>query len=86
MLVVCLLNLRYYIQVDPNLVLDGDIRLRAIGTKLDDKNCYVEHTDDASAMKSLSEIESKDQQLKDAVSTHLVSCLSKSSEVIHTCA
>ncbi|MFS8019368.1 hypothetical protein Hanom_Chr15g01402991 [Helianthus anomalus] len=66
--------------VDPYLVLDGDIRLRAVCTKAGDKNCYGSQENEASAMKSLVAIEAKDQKLKDAVSSHLVSCLGTSSQ------
>ncbi|KAJ0781265.1 hypothetical protein HanPI659440_Chr06g0247331 [Helianthus annuus] len=66
--------------VDPYLVLDGDIRLRAVCTKAGDKNCYGSHENEACAMKSLVAIEAKDQKLKDALSSHLVSCLGTSSQ------
>ncbi|KAJ0953928.1 hypothetical protein HanRHA438_Chr00c38g0856631 [Helianthus annuus] len=66
--------------VDPYLVLDGDIRLRAVCTKAGDKNCYGSHENEACAMKSLVAIEAKDQKLKDALSSHFVSCLGTSSQ------
>nr|XP_043634229.1 protein SEMI-ROLLED LEAF 2-like isoform X2 [Erigeron canadensis] len=66
--------------VDPYLLLDEDIRLQAVCTEPGDKNCYVSQADEASAMKSLSAIEIKDQQLKDTLSTHFVHDIGKSSE------
>ncbi|XP_071739932.1 protein SEMI-ROLLED LEAF 2-like [Rutidosis leptorrhynchoides] len=66
--------------VDPYLLLDKDIRLQAICTNPNDKNCYGSQADDASAVKSLSAIESKDQQLKDTLSSHFVFTRGKSSE------
>ncbi|KAK9078734.1 hypothetical protein SSX86_002791 [Deinandra increscens subsp. villosa] len=66
--------------VDPYLVLDEDDRLQVVCKKPGDKNCYESQADEASTMESLSAIESKDQELKDTLSTHLVSCLGKSSE------
>lgn len=70
--------------MDPYLLLDKDIRLKAICTNPNDKNCYGSQADDASAIKSLSAIESKDQQLKDTLSSHFVFTLRKSSEVFTT--
>ncbi|KAL8240142.1 hypothetical protein R6Q59_013497 [Mikania micrantha] len=67
--------------VDPHLVLDEDNnRMQVICKKPGDESCYGSHVDEASVMKSFSAIELKDQQLKDTLSTHLASCLGKSSE------
>ncbi|KAD5960372.1 hypothetical protein E3N88_11844 [Mikania micrantha] len=67
--------------VDPHLVLDEDNnRMQVICKKPGDESCYGSHVDEASVMKSFFAIELKDQQLKDTLSTHLASCLGKSSE------
>ncbi|KAL8240147.1 hypothetical protein R6Q59_013502 [Mikania micrantha] len=68
-------------KVDPHLVLDEDNnRMQVICKKPGDESCYGSHVDEASVMKSFFAIELKDQQLKDTLSTHLASCLGKSSE------
>lgn len=69
-------------QMDPYLILDEDMRLNVTCSKAGEDNFYGSQKDEAAAMKALSAIELKDQQLKDILLTHLVTKLENISEVI----
>ena len=70
-------------QIDPYLELVEDIRLQAVCIQPDGGNKgYGSQYDDVSALKSLSAIESYDQELKDTVVSHFMTMAGKFSEVI----
>ncbi|KAK9288616.1 hypothetical protein L1049_017076 [Liquidambar formosana] len=67
--------------VDPYLKLVEDIRLQVVCMQPDeDKMLYGSQEDEVSALKSLSEIESDDQQLKETVISHCMIKFGKLSE------
>lgn len=63
--------------MDPHLTLDEDLRLQTTSTK---PGVYGSQDDEVAAVNALSVIESKDQQLKDTLLTHLVSKFENLSE------
>lgn len=67
--------------MDPHLALDEDMGLKVTCTKPGEDDCYGSQKDEAAAMKALSAIELKDQQLKDTLLTHLLSKHDNLSEV-----
>lgn len=69
-------------QVDPYLELVDNIRLQAvIRNPVDGGKMYGSDEDDLAALKSLSAMESDEQQLKETVISHLMSKFEKLSEV-----
>ncbi|KAI3804431.1 hypothetical protein L1987_25969 [Smallanthus sonchifolius] len=66
--------------MDPYLALDEGMRLQLACTEPSEDNFYGSQMDEAAALKSLSAIEIKDQQLKDTLLTHLLSKLENLAE------
>lgn len=72
------------LQVDPYLELVDDIRLQAVPIESNKKKIlYGTQEDEVAASKSLSAIESDDQQLKETVISHFMSKFATLSEVIY---
>lgn len=70
-------------QIDPYLELIEDIRLQAVCIESNlEMISYGSEEDEAAALKSLSEISSDDQQLKELVLSHLITKCGNLSEVI----
>lgn len=66
--------------MDPYLALDEDLRLQVSCIRPGEENLYGSEKDEDAAIKALSAIDLKDQQLKDTLWTHLVSKLKNLSE------